>query len=68
MSHSTAGLSGRSLKMRRAISHFTAVNFVRTTLDKRDLLNDRIKSREIYLPDKTTELCLKALQARILEG
>lgn len=38
MSHSTAGLSGRSLKMRSAISHFTAENFIETMLEKRDPL------------------------------
>lgn len=38
MSHSTAGLSGRSLKMRNAVSHFIAENFIKIMLEKRDLL------------------------------
>jgi len=38
VSHSTAGLSGRSLKMRRAGSHFTAENFRKTMVEKRDPL------------------------------
>lgn len=67
MSHSTAGSSGRSLKMRRAVSHSTAENFVKTTLEERDSLNHRMKSRQIYLPYKTTEPYLRVLQAWILE-
>lgn len=48
-SHSTAGSSGRSLEMRTAISDFTAENSVMTTLEERDHLNHRMKSRQIYL-------------------
>lgn len=68
VSHSTAGSSGRSLEMRRAISHFTAENFVKTTLEQRDHLNHRMKSRYIYLPYKTTESYFRVLQVWIHEG